>query len=490
MTDHYSSRPDRALAAACALALLCALPGRAQAQTPAGPSVSPSAAPADAASKDGDIWSRATLLGDAGGLRTSLGNVGLSFGLQDTDELLGNTSGGTARGIGYDGLTMLSVGLDTQKAGGWEGGLFNASLLNIRGTGITNNLQSLQTPSGIIAAPTTRLWEAWFQQSFADGTADVKVGQQSLDLEFMTSTNSGVFINTMMGWPMVPSADLYGGGPAYPTGSLGVRFRAQPNDAVTVLAGVFDDDPAAGRFYNDSQLRGAERTGTRFNLGNGALLIAELQYAINQPPATPASGDPTPAPAGLAGTYKLGAWFDTGSFPSPSTDANGLSLANPASNGNPRMLRQNFSLYGVVDQVIWQPDLSAAQALSVFARALGASGDRNLIDFSINGGITLKAPFAGRDNDVAGLGFGVARLSSAVGQFDQAYGYYNRIAYPVRSTETFIEATYDYAAAPWWSVQPDFQYVFNPGGGIPNPANPAQRIGNEAIFGVRNVITF
>ena len=44
--------------------------------------------------------------------------------------------------------------------------------------------------------------------------------------------------------------------------------------------------------------------------------------------------------------------------------------------------------------------------------------------------------------------------------------------------------------APWWQVQPDFQYVFNPGGGILNPNQPTQRIGNEAIFGLRNTITF
>jgi porin len=32
--------------------------------------------------------------------------------------------------------------------------------------------------------------------------------------------------------------------------------------------------------------------------------------------------------------------------------------------------------------------------------------------------------------------------------------------------------------------------VFNPSGGIPNPNNPSQRIGNEAIFGLRSTITF
>ncbi len=61
---------------------------------------------------------------------------------------------------------------------------------------------------------------------------------------------------------------------------------------------------------------------------------------------------------------------------------------------------------------------------------------------------------------------------------------------PVRTTETFIEVTYQYTVAPWWQVQPDFQYVFNPGGGILNPNQPAQRIGNEAIFGLRNTMTF
>jgi hypothetical protein len=29
-----------------------------------------------------------------------------------------------------------------------------------------------------------------------------------------------------------------------------------------------------------------------------------------------------------------------------------------------------------------------------------------------------------------------------------------------------------------------------PSGGIPNPVNPAKRIGNEAVFGARTVVTF
>ena len=61
---------------------------------------------------------------------------------------------------------------------------------------------------------------------------------------------------------------------------------------------------------------------------------------------------------------------------------------------------------------------------------------------------------------------------------------------PVRSKEQFIELTYQYQAAAWWQIQPDIQYVFNPGAGIANPNNPAQRVGNEAVIGVRTIITF
>jgi porin len=42
----------------------------------------------------------------------------------------------------------------------------------------------------------------------------------------------------------------------------------------------------------------------------------------------------------------------------------------------------------------------------------------------------------------------------------------------------------------WWQVQPDFQYIFNPGGGIPNPLAPSRKIGDAAVIGLRTAITF
>jgi porin len=436
------------------------------------------------------IWTRSTLLGDVGGFRTALGSVGLSFGLQDTNEVFGNVTGGIKTGAAYDGLTMLSIGLDTKAAFGWEGGTFNVSAFNIRGHNLSaENLLNLQTISGIEAEPTTRLWELFYQQSFLQDRFDVKIGQQSLDQEFITSQGSSTFLNTMMGWPMLPSANLYAGGPAYPLSSLGVRLRGRPNENLTFLGGVFDDNPPGGSFANDSQLRGAERTGTLFNLDTGALFIAEVQYAINQPSNGELVTDSAKS-NGLPGVYKLGFWYDTASFPSQQFDNTGLSLADPNSTGIPRGVWHNYSVYGVVDQMLWRPNLEENRAIGAFARVMGAPGDRNLINFSVNAGVTLKAPLPGRDDDTFGVGFGFASISGGARAFDQATNFFSGTSVPVRSSETFIEVTYEIQATPWWVVQPDFQYIFTPGGGILNPNNPSKSIANEAVLGLRSVVTF
>ncbi len=437
-----------------------------------------------------NIWARDTLLGDAGGLRTKLANVGLSFGLQDTNEVFGNVTGGVKTGAAYDGLTMLSIGLDTKAAFGWDGGTFNISAFNIRGHNLSaENLLNLQTVSGIEADPTTRLWELFYQQSFLQDRFDVKIGQQSIDQEFITSQGSSTFLNTMMGWPMVPSADLYAGGPAYPLSSLGIRLRGRPSENLTLLGGVFDDNPPGGSFANDSQLRGAERTGTLFNLGTGALFIAEVQYAINQPSNGELVTDAA-KPSGLPGVYKLGFWYDTAAFPNQQFDNTGLSLANPNSTGIPGTQWHNWSIYGVADQMVWRPDPAEPRAVGTFARIMGAPGDRNLINFSVNAGVTLKAPLPSRDNDTFGVGFGFTTVSGGARALDQATNFYSGTAGPVRSSETFIEVTYQIQATPWWVVQPDFQYIFTPGGGIVNPVNPTKSIANEAVLGLRSVVTF
>jgi len=434
-------------------------------------------------------WGRSSLLGDIYGLRSALAKYGVTFGLTETSELLGNLTGGVNKGFTYDGLTTGTVTIDTNKAIGLPGGTFNASALQVHGRNLSAvNLGSLQTASGIEADTGTRLWELWYQQAFLDNRVDVKVGQQSLDQEFMVSQNANLFVNTMFGWAAVPSYDMPAGGPAYPLSALGARFRVKASNNLTVMAGVFDGNPSGVSASSGIDPQVANAHGTNFNLHNGALYIAELQYAINQP----AMGDMDDGKNhGLPGTYKLGVWYNNEQFSDLRYGTDGLSLTSPNSNGQAILHPGDYSIYAVADQMIWRPDPDGTRSLNFFTRLMAAPGDRNLLSFSANAGFVLKAPFAGRDNDAVGLAMGYVKVGSAsVGTDQDNAALSNGSFSPIRSSETFVEATYQYQLNQWLQLQPDIQYTFNPGGGIVNPNNLNERIKNELVVGVRANITF
>jgi len=467
-----------------ALALLLVIPAFGTPPTIASTTVETTNQTATTAGFFTGITRRDTLLGDMWGLRPWLSKYGLSLSILETSEVLGNVSGGVNQGFEYDGLTQMILQLDTQKAFNWYGGTFNVSALQIHGRNLSqDNLYTLQTASGIEADRATRLWELWYDQAFdREGRFDLRVGQQSLDQEFMVSQNALLFVNTMFGWPMVPSADLPGGGPAYPLSAPGVRLQVRPINSLTFLAGVFNGSPLSNSGENSS--------GTTFPLDGGTLIIAELQYRYPSV-GTMVYADQSQS---LSGTYKIGFWYDTEDFADQEYDNTGLSLANPASTGVPRTHHGDYSLYAVMDQMVWRsadPN-DADRALNFFARAMGTpQADRNLIDFSLNAGFTLSEPLPHRDDDTFGIGMGFTKVSDRAADLDKDYNFYNGVAYPVRSDEAFVEVTYQYQLTPWCQLQPDFQYVFNPGGGIPNPnSSSGERVKDEAVIGLRMNIAF
>lgn len=426
------------------------------------------------------------MLGDMWGLRSMLSRYGISLAVQETSEYLGNTTGGTKRGFDYDGLTQMVLQLNTQRAFGYYGGLLNVSALQIHGRSLSaDNLQSLQTASGIEADRATRLWELWYDQKFLDeDRLDIKVGQQSLDQEYMVSTNALIFVNTMFGWPMLPSADLPAGGPAYPLSALGIRASARPVDGLTLIGGVYSGSPVTNP-NGDSQVQNP--SGTSFPLHEGTLSIVEAQFSY---PALGSMVEPDTAPA-LGWTYRIGAWYDTEPFADQRFDVNGLSLASPASNGIARTRNGDYAIYGVADKLVWRNDSDPNQTVSVFARVMGTpQHDRNLIDFSMNAGLVFHSPFTYRTDDTFGVGVGYAHVSNQAAALDRDAATFSATPLPVRSGEAFVELTYQYQVTPWLQFQPDVQYTVNPGGGIANPNDPGQRIKNELVLGVRTNITF
>jgi porin len=425
------------------------------------------------------------LLGDMWGLRPALAKYGVTLTILENVETFGNLSGGVKQGFEADGLTTVTVQMDTEKAFGLKGGTLNVSGLQYWGGDLSaDNLLVLQTLTDIEAPVGVRLWELWYQQKFGD-KFDIKVGEQSLDEEFVIApSGNSLFINAASGWPALPSADLPGGGPAYPLAGLGVRGRAQLTDAVTVLVGLFNGSPIP---RNSPNTPASNPYGVSFPLDTGALAIAELQYALG----SGASGKPS-SDGPLPGVYKIGAWYDSYKFSDQQYDTIGLPLASPLSNGMPAPHHGNFSLYGVVDQMIWRSKDDTNRSLNVFVRpTFTPYQDRNLVSASINAGFALKAPLPGRDNDIFGVEMGTVWASSGASGFDQQKQFFQPSVYtPIRSSETFVEASYQFQVLPSWVVQPDVQYFINPGAGIANPNDPTQKVKNELVFGLRTNITF
>jgi porin len=53
-----------------------------------------------------------------------------------------------------------------------------------------------------------------------------------------------------------------------------------------------------------------------------------------------------------------------------------------------------------------------------------------------------------------------------------------------------FELSYIAQFAPWWTVQPDIQYIVRPGGNVPHPNDPSIAIGNAFVVGARSTISF
>ena len=292
----------------------------------------------------------------------------------------------------------------------------------------------------------------------------------------MISQYAGLFMNSSFGWPALPAIDLPAGGPAYPFATPGVRLRALPNEQTTLLLGVFNGNPAANANFppSDPQLRNPSGTNLRFQ---GTFVIGEVQYAVNQGEGA----------TGLPATYKLGGWYNSNAFTNQFFAGGGVSAAGPAAIP-PRQNRGDWSLYAVVDQLVWRPAGAKEGGVGVFLRATGAPADRNQVVTFVDGGVTWKGAF-GRANDTVGLGFGWARISGDAIAAERAQAATDGRT-PVQSAETAVELTYQTQLAPWWVVQPDFQYIFNPGGGILNPNGSGRVVGSAAVLGLRTVVTF
>lgn len=425
------------------------------------------------------IWQWNHLTGDRNGDRRALEDKGIKFTLDYISEVMDVASGGIRQGAAYEGRFDVNFDVDFEKLGLWQGGSAHVTLYQIHDLNDRNiaaEVGSLGDPSNIDALPTTRLFTAWLQQTFADGSF-VKLGQVSADEDFATSNSAGKLLNGAFGWPVLNASDMPSGGPAYPLATLGVVSAIYLKPQVVVRGGLFSGDPAGRDCQGDPQV--CNFHGTTFSSTGGALLMAELAYELN----------PDGAAVGPSASYKLGGWYHTSTF---ADERYGLSswgsvvpLASPQAVG-PVMHSGNWGVYALVDRTLLEGNGTKVDG---FLRGQLAPSDRNLVAWEVDAGLAFTGLLPARKDDTLTVGVSHSGISHAASGLDRDTAAETGTVYPIRRGETIFEVDYNFVAAPWWNIQPDVQYIVHPGGGAAEDAT-GQAIANAFVVGVRSTIDF
>ena len=355
---------------------------------------------------------------------------------------MGNTAGGMKQGTVYDSSLNLPLTIYLDKlANWWDGGTIHANALWIAGRSLSADyVGDISGASNIAGYDTVRLQEFWFQQTFWSMRASIKIGLVAADAEFFTSDTASLFINGTFGAFTLVGANLPNP-PVYPMATPAVRFLIQPIPQFYFQSGIYYGNTGA----QDENKNGLDFA---FNSNDGALIFSEIGWLVNQ-----AAGD-----RGLVGTYKLGSFVHTADFTDWQTGAG---------------KGADYGVYGVADQEIYQ---HGGQSISVFTRGGGAPADVNTIAWYVDGGFNFSGFIPGRLLDTAGVALACSSFSS---DFSDAQVSSGSRAF---NTESVLEATYKIQISPWWTLQPDFQYIFTPSG------EDGSR--NATILGLRTSVVF
>lgn len=134
--------------------------------------------------------------------------------------------------------------------------------------------------------------------------------------------------------------------------------------------------------------------------------------------------------------------------------------------------RHSNGFYAMVEKTIYTPDADGKRHLDIFARGANTAGTVSQFDFDWSTGLSYTGAIAARPNDVAGVMFHGANNSAP----------YLRATPGSTKSEWGMELTYAAQIKPWLSIQPDIQYINNPG--------TTEEIKDSWVVGFRSGVSF
>jgi porin len=326
-----------------------------------------------------------------------------------TGEVFTNTRGGisTQNATKYLGLFNLAITGDLDKLHVFPGGSIFLLGEDSHGQGLTQDyVGDEQILSNIDPLrPYTQVSEFWWQRNVLDDFLLVRLGKQDANTEFAVVDVAGDFVNSSFGVHYnIPM-------PTWPNPAMGAVTMFKLSESIQFKAGVFDG-AADGRSW------GFSGTGDVFSIYE----LKKKWKICNER---------------LPGDYHIGMWYHRGdweSIPDPSVTFN-----------------NNHGVYMGVEQMIYKEsqDKDDVQGLGVFAQYGWSQEDRNRVPNYIGAGLVYKGLVPKRDNDITGVGMAKAIFSPYL----EGYG-----------SETAIECFHKIQLSPYIIVQPDLQFIANPGG--------------------------
>jgi len=361
---------------------------------------------------------------DLSKLRTNLEQRGVSVGIQYIGDVYSILQGGLESGHEYLHLVNTPITLDMDRFVGLSGGSIYVNSQWATGGSPTELAGDLQGISNIDAPNTWKIYEAYYQQRMFEGRLSLLAGLYDLNSEFDVVERGGVFINSSFGIGPDYSQSGENGPSIFPTTSLALRLRFQPNEIVGLRIAAFDG--VAGDPENPM--------GTKIIVeeDDGLLLAGEMDYL---PPSIP----------GLR--TALGAWFYTEAS---------TTIVEAPSDGGAVDERRNCGGYILGETDVWTDD-NTNRSVGLFGRYGLAESSINQIKDFIGFGIAANQLLTDDIDHEFGLGFAIARNSPKLVDMMQNEGI------EVDRAETTIELTAVIRLDELITIQPDFQYIINPG---------------------------
>lgn len=322
-----------------------------------------------------------------------------------------NFHGGLSRGANFNGRTSISLGIDLHQAKLWKGGfLFAQGFAAYGGTPSANQIGDIQPISRIETTDRISLFEFWYSQQF--GAVEVLVGQHDMNASFGANSLSGQFINTSFG--IFPSVALQTPLSIYPGAASAAKLKARLGKQFVWQAALYDGRPLAGEENPHNVKRDWKLLDKLFS-------ISEVAYTPKTEHAHKS-------------TYKIGAFYH---------HAGGVSLQNGATEEKTR------GLYATLEQHLLSRD---TLQLAAFLQGGGTTGNQNLTDRYLSMGLTLKG-INPAWSDALSLGLVYSSINNQLQEQSPE----------ISAHRSLLELSYTARINEHFSIQPDLQYIMNPG---------------------------